>query len=160
MSYYVRPAKTKDLENIRQLISFYAAKNLMLTRDRSYLRKSLKDFSVAICDGKFAGVGGFRLWRPDWLEVISLAVKPEYQNQGIGTALIQNTINKGVALGFGYFFTLTMVPSIFKKIGFKKVGFKKIPFKVQADCRGCAKNDAGPGRGSCNEIPLELIVKP
>jgi argininosuccinate lyase/amino-acid N-acetyltransferase len=159
MSYYTRPATIKDVEKMRRLISFYAAKKLMLPRDRSYLHKLLANYSVAIGDGKFAGTCGFRLWQPDWLEVVSLAVKPEFQHQGIGTALIQSVINKGVSLGFNYFFTLTLVPELFLKSGFKKTSFKKIMFKVESDCRNCPKNDAGPGKGSCNEIPLELTVK-
>jgi hypothetical protein len=48
---------------------------------------------------------------------------------------------------------------LFEKLGFKRISFKKIAFKVQADCRSCPKNDAGPGQGSCNEIPLELKIK-
>lgn len=160
MGYYIRPAMIKDVEKMRRLIAFYAAKKMMLPRDQKYLHKFLANYSVAIGDGKFAGTCGFRLWQPDWLEIVSLAVKPEFQHQGLGTALIQSVINKGVSLGFNYFFTLTLVPELFKKSGFKKIRFKKIAFKVQADCRLCPKNDAGPGLGSCNEIPLELTVRP
>ncbi|OGF24684.1 hypothetical protein A3H66_02660 [Candidatus Falkowbacteria bacterium RIFCSPLOWO2_02_FULL_45_21] len=159
MGYYIRPAVIKDVVKIRRLISFYAAKNLMLPRDQNYLHKLLANYSVAIANGQFVGTCGFRLWQPDWLEIVSLAVKPEFQHRGIGTALIQSVINKGVSLGFSYFFTLTLVPELFEKFGFKKIGFKKIAFKAQADCRHCPKNDAGPGRGSCNEIPLELKVR-
>jgi len=159
MSYYIRPAAVKDVEKMRRLISFYAAQNLMLPRDQGYLHKLLANYSVAIGDGKLIGTCGFRLWQPDWLEVVSLAVKPEFQHQGIGTALIQSVINKGVALGFNYFLTLTLVPELFEKMGFKRINFKKIAFKVEADCKLCPKNDAGPGQGSCNEIPLELTVK-
>ena len=159
MSYYVRPAAVKDVEKMRRLISFYAAKNLMLPRDQSYLHKYLANYSVAIANGKFAGTCGLRLWQPDWLEIVSLAVKPECQHQGIGTALIQSIINKGVSLGFNYFFTLTLVPELFEKTGFKKISFKKIAFKVQSDCRICHKNNAGPGHGHCDEIPLELKVR-
>ena len=159
IGYYIRPAAIKDVAKMRHLISSYAAKNLMLPRDDGYLHKLLANYSVAIGDGKFAGTCGFQLWQPDWLEIVSLAVKPEFQHQGMGTALIQSIINKGVALGFNYFFTITLVPELFEKSGFKKIKFKKIAFKVKADCRFCPKNDAGPGRGSCNEIPLELTVK-
>lgn len=155
MSYYIRSAAIKDVVKMHNLISSYAAKNLMLPRDQGYLHKFLANYSVAIGDGQFVGTGGFRLWQPDWLEIVSLAVKPEFQHQGIGTALIQSIINKGVTLGFNYFFTITLVPELFEKSG-----FKKIIFKVEADCRHCPKNDAGPGQGSCNEIPLELTVRP
>jgi amino-acid N-acetyltransferase len=159
MSYYIRSATIKDVKKIHRLISAYAAKNLMLPRDQGYLHKFLSNYSVAIANGELVGVCGFRLWQPNWLEVISLAVKPKHHHQGIGTALIQSIINKGVALGFNYFFTLTLVPELFQKSGFKKINFKKIIFKVQADCKFCPKNNAGPGRGNCNEIPLELRVK-
>jgi len=159
MSYYIRPATTKDVEKMRRLISYYAAKKTMLPRDRSYLHKFLANYSVAISNGEFTGTCGLRLWQPDWLEVVSLAVKPKFQRQGLGTALIQSVINKGVSLGFNYFFTLTLIPELFLKSGFKKISFKKIPFKVLADCRYCPKNDVSPGLGSCNEIPLELMVR-
>lgn len=159
MDYYIRPAMIKDVEKMRRLISFYAAKKMMLPRDQKYLHKLLANYSVAIADGEFVGTCGFQLWQPDWLEVISLAVKPKFQHQGIGTALIQSVINQGVSLGFNYFFTLTLVPELFQKTGFKKISFKKISFKVLADCRHCPKNDAGPGLGSCNEIPLKLTVR-
>lgn len=158
MSYYIRPAAIKDVEKMRRLIASYAAKKLMLPRDSAYLHKFLANYSVAISNGKFAGVCGFRLWQPDWIEVVSLAVKPEFQHQSIGTSLIQSVINKGVGLGFSYFFTLTLVPGLFEKIGFKRISFNKIMFKVEADCKFCPKNDQGPGKGSCNEVPLELKV--
>lgn len=160
MSYYIHPAAIKDVEKMRRLIAYYATKKLTLSRDRSYLNKFLANYAVAISDGKFAGVCGLRLWRPNRLEIISLAVKPKLHNLGIGTALIQERINHGAGLGYNYFFTLTMSPKIFEKLGFKKIDFKKIPLKVQSDCQDCPKNDAGPGQGSCNEIPLELTVKP
>jgi amino-acid N-acetyltransferase len=160
MGYYIRSATLPDVEKMRRLISFYADKNLMLPRDSAFLHKFLASYSVAVSGGKLVGTGGFRLWQPDWLEVVSLAVKPEFQHRGIGTALIQSIINKGVALGFNYFFTLTLVPQLFEKSGFKKMNFKKIAFKVQSDCRLCPKNDAGPGLGKCNEIPLELKITP
>jgi len=159
MSYYIRSATLKDVEKMRRLISFYAAKNLMLPRDTAFLHKFLANYSVAVSGGRILGTCGLRLWQPDWLEVVSLAVKPDFQRQGIATALIQSIINKGVSLGFNYFFTLTLVPELFKKSGFKKMNFKKIVFKVQSDCRLCPKNDAGPGKGKCNEIPLELTVR-
>ena len=119
MSFYIRSAAIKDVEKMRQLISFYAAKNLMLPRDRGYLHKLLANYSVAIANGEFVGTCGFQLWQPDSLEVVSLAVKPKFQHQGMGTALIQSVINKGVSLGFNYFFTLTLVPELFEKSGFK-----------------------------------------
>lgn len=158
MSYYIRPAIAKDIIKMHRLISYYAAKKLTLPRDRNYLRQHLNNYAVAICDGKFAGACGLRLWRPGWLEIISLAVKPKFKNLGIGTALIQDRINNGIARGFSYFFTLTMAPKMFERLGFKKIKFKKIALKVQADCLNCPKNNAGPGRGSCNEIPLDLKV--
>jgi len=78
--------------------------------------KFLANYSVAVSGGRILGTCGLRLWQPDWLEVVSLAVKPDFQRQGIATALIQSIINKGVSLGFNYFFTLTLVPELFKKL--------------------------------------------
>jgi|GEM_PF-2013647 len=103
MGYYTRSARLKDVEKMQRLISFYAAKKIMLPRDQKYLHKLLANYSVAIADGEFAGTCGFQLWQPDWLEIVSLAVKPKFKHQGIGTALIQSVINKGVALGFNFF---------------------------------------------------------
>ncbi len=160
MSYYIRPAMVKDIKEIYRLISYYAEKQSMLPRDKNYLHQFISNYAVAIHEGKFAGACGLRLWRPNRLEIISLCVKPKLQGRGIGTALIQERINHGVALGYDYFFTLTMSPKIFEKLDFKKINFKKLTLKVQADCRLCPKNDAGPGKGGCNETPLELTVKP
>lgn len=160
MSYYIRSAMVKDIKEIYRLILHFAEQKSMLVRDKNYLHQFIGDYAVAISDGKFAGVCGLRLWRPNRLEIISLAVKPKLHNLGIGSALIQERINHGVALGYDYFFTLTKSPKIFEKLGFDKTNFKKLTLKIQSDCRSCPKNDAGPGKGSCNEIPLKLKIQP
>ena len=158
MDYKIRPAALKDIEKIRRLIDVYAAKKIMLKRTKAFLKKSINNYVVATSGSKFVGVCGLRLWQPNLLEVISLAVGPKYKNQGVGTALIREAINQGIKRGYNSFFTLTMSPKIFKRLGFKKISFKKISPKVQSDCNFCPKNDAGPGKGSCNEIPLSLIT--
>lgn len=66
------------------------------------------------------------------LALAPLAVHPEHQNKGVGSALIKEGIKKAKEMGFGGVIVLGN-PDYYKKFGFKEAGKWKIsaPFKVE-----------------------------
>ena len=48
----------------------------------------------AYLDEKLVGFATFRIWNSDTIEISWLAVREEYQRQGVGSALIEKTLSK------------------------------------------------------------------
>jgi putative acetyltransferase len=68
------------------------------------------------------------------LGLAPMAVKPEYQNQGVGTTLVREGLEKCAELGFGHVVVLGH-PNFYPKFGFVTAKSKEIqpPFPVRDD---------------------------
>lgn len=128
-----------DMEQVRDLVSFYASKDRMLARSLSYLYENIRDFTVAV-DGKLiAGCSSLHVSWKELAEIKSLAVDPRYANKGVGKKLLEKCLAEAKQLGMKTVFTLTMEPDFFRKAGFKKVERNKLPMKIWGECRNCPK---------------------
>jgi amino-acid N-acetyltransferase len=85
----------------------------------------------------------------DLAEIKSLAVDEEYQNKGIGKALVEKAVEQAKNLGVQKVFALTLVPKFFEKYGFSVVDKKTLPMKVWSDCAKCTKQE------NCDETAVE-----
>ena len=148
----VRNATVKDVETIYSLISQYAQLDKMLFRSKAYIFDNLQMFSVAEVDGKVVGCCALAVIWSDLAEIKSLAVAEEYQNKGIGKALVENAVEQAKNLGVEKVFALTLEPAFFEKQGFKIVDKKTLPMKVWSDCARCPKQE------NCDETAVEKIL--
>jgi amino-acid N-acetyltransferase len=148
----IRNAAVKDVETIYSLISQYAQLDKMLFRSKAYIFDNLQMFSVAEIDGKVVGCCALTVIWSDLAEIKSLAVAQEYQNKGIGKALVENAVEQAKNLGVEKIFALTLEPAFFEKQGFKIVDKKTLPMKVWSDCAKCTKQE------NCDETAVEKTL--
>jgi amino-acid N-acetyltransferase len=84
----------------------------------------------------------------DLAEVKSLAVSEAVQSRGLGSALVNATIEEARNIGLERVFALTYRPAFFERLGFVQADVMTLPRKVWNECYRCPKFP------SCNEIAL------
>jgi len=145
----IRKAKISDVRSIHVLVMHFADQGLLLPRSLSEIYDHLRDYTVIeTSDNNIVGVVALNICWEDLAEVKSLAVREDYQEQGIGRQLVEHCLSEAVVLGVYRVFTLTYQPKFFEKLGFKLVDKSSLPQKIWADCIKCPKFP------DCDEIAL------
>lgn len=130
----------------------------MLFKSLAQLYEDLRDFGVYEVegpDGKPTVVGCVALtiiWA-DLAEVRSLAVDETYRGRGIGSKLVQWTVEEARRLRIRKLMTLTYEQRFFEKLGFVVVDKETLPLKVWSDCVRCPKRDG------CDEIAMVEVLE-
>ncbi|MFN0122814.1 MAG: N-acetyltransferase [Blastocatellia bacterium] len=150
----IRRARTGDATQIQALINYYAGKQLMLPRTLLSVYENIRDFHVAIADGKVIGCSALHFTWGDMAEVRSLAVDETAGRRGVGRALVESNIAEARQHGLVQVYAFTYVPRFFDKLGFHVVAHESMPRKVWMDCISCNKFN------SCDEIPMVLDLVP
>lgn len=141
-----------DVDEIYNLIEFYAAQGLMLSKPHSTLYETLREFVVAeeVATKKIVGVGALHLTWNELAEVRSMAVHKDFSRQGIGSEIVKKLLAEGRAVGVKEFFTLTYRPDFFKSLGFTVTTKESLPHKIWKECIECPKFP------NCDEIAMTL----
>jgi amino-acid N-acetyltransferase len=84
----VRPSHVRDAKTISGLIGLYVADGTLLPRTPEFVAERVIDFLVSEADGRVVGCVHLDEYSPSLVEVRSLAVDPDHQGRGIGTALV------------------------------------------------------------------------
>jgi len=109
---------------------------------------SLADFFVARNDaGTIVGCPGLHRDSRQLAEVYAVAVKPQYQRQGIGGELMRACQQHAISSGIRDVWLATMKPEYFSRYGFQPVsrwGCLLLPF-----CENCGKHFSSPARVGC-----------
>ena|SRR6185503_1464844 len=126
----------------------------MLFKSYAQLFESLRDFAVYEDDatGEVMGCVGLSIIWADLAEVRSLAVDNSQRGKGIGSQLVQWTIEEARRLGIRRIMSLTYEQRFFEKLGFVVVAKESLPLKVWSDCVRCPKNE------NCDEIAMVLTL--
>lgn len=148
----IRKARLADVEEIHDLVNYYADKSMMLSRTRSMLYENIRDFVIIEIGSEIVGVGALHVLWHDLAELRSLAVKNSLLGQGIGKQLVEFILNEAKELGIQKVFTLTYQPGFFEKLGFTIIEKEAMPRKVWTDCINCPKFP------NCNEICMEINI--
>jgi amino-acid N-acetyltransferase len=135
----VRKARVGDAERIRELINHWAKLDEMLLRPLSEIYDFLRDFAVWEEDGRVLGTAALHVDWHDLAELRSLAVDPDEQGRGIGTALVRTCLAEARELGITRVFALTYRPAYFARFGFAECSKDELPRKVWNDCIRCPK---------------------
>lgn len=143
-----RKAKMPDVEKLHGLINSFADQGLMLARSRNTLYESLREFTVIEVNGDFAGAGALHIIWEDLAEVRALAIKHQYQGQGIGKRLIEELVKDAEDLGIHQVFALTYQVPFFKCCGFSEVSKDEMSPKVWKECINCPKFP------NCDEVAM------
>jgi amino-acid N-acetyltransferase len=150
MSEQLRAVKAEiaDAQAIHDLINLYAQRGEMLPRTMGEVYENLRDFYVVREDGQLLGCVALHIVWSDIAEVKSLAVAEEAQSRGLGSLLVNATVEEGRNLGLERLFALTYRPAFFERLGFVQADVMTLPRKVWNECYRCPKFP------SCNEIAL------
>lgn len=149
----LRKASVRDLKEVQKLINEYAKREEMIPRSINELYENVRDFIICEEGETICGVCALHVLWEDLAEVRSLAVRKEYQRQGIGAKLVRRCISDAKALGVNRVFALTYQPGFFKQLGFVDIDKSALPQKIWGDCVRCPKFP------ECNEHSLIYTIK-
>jgi amino-acid N-acetyltransferase len=152
--YTIERARIDDVEKIHKLVQYFADRGEMLHRPLGEVYENIRDFQVARVQGEFAGCVALHVMWSDLAELKSLAVDPNVQTRGIGTALSRTVLDEAKAIGLKKVFCLTYRPTFFERLGFMQADVMSFPRKVWNECYRCPKFP------SCNEIALQIDLVP
>lgn len=145
---FFRKARMSDVEQMAELINYYADKGLMLHRPIPTIYQRIRDYTVVERDGMIIGVGGLHVLWKDLAEICSLAVHPNHVNNGLGIKMVELLIREAGELEIDKIFTLTYQPLFFEKCGFRRIDKEELPQKVWTECINCPKFP------KCDEVAL------
>ncbi|MBU6313669.1 MAG: amino-acid N-acetyltransferase [Actinomycetales bacterium] len=129
----VRPAKTMDVKAIRSLVDSYAAPGQMLAKETVTLYESVQEFIVAEVDGVVVGCGALHILWEDLAEVRTMAVKKEFNRQGIGHKILEAIIARAGEVGVEKIFCLTFQTQFFGAHGFEVIEGTPVDSEVYAE---------------------------
>lgn len=153
MTLTIRKAHFEDAQEIQNLILLFTEDGQILYRSLAEIRESIPTFLIAEKDGQLVGACSLKIaWSP-LLEVRSLAVHPQHNRLGIGTALVKQCIEEALEGSAETLFVLTYAPSLFSKLGFTVVEKISLPLKIWNDCQSCLHRD------NCDETAMSLSLK-
>ncbi|MFH2060701.1 MAG: N-acetyltransferase [Pseudomonadota bacterium] len=135
----IRKAVLDDVKAIHALLQFYNEKGKLLARPLSKLYDHLRDFWVYEDPEtkKLIGCCALQFCWENMAEIRSLAVKPDFIGQGIGSTLTERAIQEAVYFKIKDLFTLTYRTTFFEQFGFSPIDKNDLPIKVWSDCIGC-----------------------
>ena len=146
----IRKALTRDAIQIHALINNYANKQQMLPRTLLQVYENIRDFQVAVENGRVLGVSGLHFTWGDMAEIRSLAVDESAGGRGIGRALVEANIAEARQHGLVQVYAFTYVTGFFDRLGFRVVPHESMPRKVWMDCINCHKFNC------CDEVAMVL----
>ncbi|MFZ9360724.1 MAG: amino-acid N-acetyltransferase [Candidatus Nanopelagicales bacterium] len=117
----IRPAKTGDVSTIRKLVDTYAPERRLLSKATVTLYEAVPDFLVIEKDNSIIGAGAVHVLWEDLAEVRTVAIFPEFKNQGLGSQLLTALLEKAKNLGVKRVFCLTFETKFFAKHGFQEI---------------------------------------
>lgn len=150
----IRRARTGDALQIHTLVNHYAGKQLMLPRNLLSVYENIRDFHVAVLDGRVIGCSALHFTWSDMAEVRSLAVDESAGRKGVGRALVESNIAEAREHNLIQVYAFTYVPDFFSRLGFHIVPHEEMPRKVWMDCVNCNKFNC------CDEIAMVYDLLP
>jgi amino-acid N-acetyltransferase len=147
-------ARIKDVVEMQQLINSFADKSEMLPRSLSEIYENIRDYFVIRQDERVIACASLHVSWSDLAEIKSVAVAEAYQNQGIGTRLLEACLQEARELGIPTVFCLTYKPAFFEKFGLYQLDRMELPRKVWTECYHCPKFP------NCDEVALICHLEP
>lgn len=83
-----RPSEPTDVDAIKALIDRYVPNGTLLPRSEAFIAAHAHDFLVAVDGGRVVGCVHLDEYAPSLAEIRSLAVHPDCQGMGVGSALV------------------------------------------------------------------------
>jgi len=117
----IRPARTSDVREIRNIIDSFSTDGSLLSKATVTIFENIQEFLVAAEGDRIIGCGALHVMWEDLAEVRTLAVVPDRSNEGIGSKLLEQLLDKARALGTRRVFCLTFRKEFFGHHGFVEI---------------------------------------
>jgi amino-acid N-acetyltransferase len=144
----LRRATTKDAKGIHALTEQFVGDGLLLPRTFEQVNRTIRDYVIALENGKVVSCGALRIYSSESAEVGALAVSSDCQGLGLGRHIVNALVDDARVLGIRNVFALTMQVEFFGKVGFAPTVVSQFPEKIAADCNQCSR------RASCVEVAV------
>src|ERR1700723_1693418 len=150
----IRPAILTDIPALLKLINAYAQGGIMLPRTEFEMAENIRDFVIAMDQGRLVGCGALHFYTPTSGEIRSLAVEPGLKTRGIGRSVVEVLEGQAREHDLHSLFAFTYVDGFFRKLGYEEVDRGELPLKAWKDCLRCPKFQA------CDEIAVVRVLRP
>jgi amino-acid N-acetyltransferase len=150
----IRKAKLNEVPEIWRMLHDFAAQDV-LPRSMADLYSQVREYFIYREDhGPLVGVAALHIFWKDLGEIRSVVVLPDFQRNGIGSALVKECIAEANSLGLKEVFILTTLPEFFQRLGFRQIARENLPPHIWSECIDCVKYP-----DKCNEIPMLLDLQ-
>ena len=135
MEYIVRPARTRDIPQIRELIDENVGSGRLLGKHTVNLYEDVLEFTVAEAstDGTVVGCGALHVMWEDLAELRTVAVDERRRGAGIGHLIIDELLDRARAIGVSRVFVLTFAVPFFARHGFTEIFGTPVAPEVYAE---------------------------
>ncbi len=150
MFKYIKPT-VKDIQAMQKLVFAEVENGNILVRSEADMATNIRSYLVVYKDDILVGFVALHIHTPILAEIRSLVVSSDFRTQGIGTKLIQASIDEAKAYNIDEILVLTYQQRLFEKFKFNVIEKASIPdTKIWADCIKCKHFPI------CDEIALTL----
>jgi N-acetylglutamate synthase-like GNAT family acetyltransferase len=130
-THAIRPACAADAEDITALVNLFADEGLTLRRSVEQVALRLDHYLVAVdANGRVRGCAALEEYSPALGEVASVAVHPDDQGHGLGSALVQAVVRLAESRGISELFAMSLTAPFFESLGFSQVPLARYPEKL------------------------------
>jgi len=151
---HVEHADEQDIAAIASLNNLFAADGLTLNRTEAFVVSHLQDYQVVRdSTGEVLGCVALDEYSPSLVELVSLAVSPCAQGQGIGKRLIAAARELAGQRGYPELFAISLADSLFLSMGFIESSIERYPEKI-ARYRQISRSELSIGRKFCFSTTL------
>ncbi|HNZ48448.1 MAG TPA: N-acetyltransferase [Candidatus Hydrogenedentes bacterium] len=150
----VRKPKLTEIADMKALLDEAAAARQVLPRELSEMLENARDFFVYVDEEGVGGMAALHIDLVDLAEVRSLVVRDRLRGRGIGSMLVEATVEEARQLQIARVYAFTRQPEFFKRLGFEVVDRAELPYKALKDCQRC------PFFAQCDETALVRPVPP
>jgi amino-acid N-acetyltransferase len=124
------PANESDIPAISALNNAFAPQGLTLMRSQDFVETHLQDYRVVRSpDGAVLGCAALDDYSPSLGELVSLAVVPEVQGQGIGKLLMEAIEDLARKRGYPEIFAVSFSDRLFLGMGYNASSVVQYPEK-------------------------------
>lgn len=135
-TFALRPAKPKDVRQIRTLVQPYADERILIAKEMVSYYEGVQEFVVAhdpTDPDKLLGCGALHVMWEDLAEIRTLAVDRSQVSRGIGGALVQELVRRAKEFELKHVFCLTFETDFFTRHGFRAIEGTPVGVDVYAE---------------------------
>lgn len=148
----VRRAKMSDVDDINQLVNYWADKGEILPRSRDNIIHDIQSFVVAELNGHVVGTACLYIYQTGLAEIRSVVVEPSVHGEGQGKALVQYLLEFAHQMALKHIIVLTYIPEYFDKLGFKLIDKSSLADNIIED------SEPSPYKDPEDEVAMEYVV--